>query len=133
MHSLATLVERPAINRTTKALATAVGWYLTKHGSALLSATPPTTPFAALDPQAEVDAAPRRVLSTEPATAPIETYTALFHHDGSPSLGVIAVLLPDGQRALAMSQEAATLEALTATDPLGATATLDGAAGFTLD
>lgn len=133
-HALATMAGRlREQDDGALGLATGVGWYLTKHGMALLGCAPPERPFADLHPQAEVDARPRRdVAEGEAATAPVETYTALFDRDGTPTLGIVACLLEDGRRALAKSEDRATVAALVEGDALGREVVLDGAAGFTL-
>ena len=114
-------------------LATAVGWYLTKHATAVLSAGPGDFTEAGAAPQAEVDALPRRAIAGDWAgRAPIETYTALYDRDGSATMGLVACLLPDGRRAFAKTHEPATIAALLDGDPLGRAAALDGAAGFSL-
>jgi acetyl-CoA C-acetyltransferase len=133
MHSLATLVGRLRGGTGELGLATAVGWYLTKHATALLSSSPPPKPFAALDVQDQVDGLPSREIAADTAgTGVVESYTAIYDRDGTATIGVVSALMDDGRRALAKSQDAGTLDALLRDDPLGMTATLDGAAGFTL-
>jgi acetyl-CoA C-acetyltransferase len=133
MHSLATLVERLRGRRGEHGLATAVGWYLTKHGTAILSSDPPVRPFAALDVQAEVDALPRREITTEPiAGAAVESYTAMYGHTGEPTMAIVAVRDDAGRRGLARSHDPATVSAFLTGDPLERRVDLDGAAGFTV-
>jgi acetyl-CoA C-acetyltransferase len=133
MHSLATLTEKLRGEPGRLGLATAVGWYMTKHGAALLSSSPPERPFESFDVQDDVEGLPHREIASETAAeAPIESYTAIYGKDGAPTIGIVSALLEDGRRAVARSHDAATLAELTGSDPLGSTAVLDGAAGFTL-
>ncbi|UTI67011.1 hypothetical protein NBH00_12570 [Paraconexibacter antarcticus] len=134
VHSLATLVGRLRGRTGEHGLATAVGWYLTKHGAAILSSDPPARPFAAVDVQQEVDALPRRELTAAPiGGAAVETYTAMYGHGGEPTMAIVSVLDADGRRGLASTHDPATVEAfLLAGDPLERTVDLDGASGFTV-
>lgn len=133
MHSLATLVERLRGRSGEHGLATAVGWYLTKHGTAILSSDPPARPFAAVDVQAEVDALPRREITTDAITsAPVESYTAMYGPTGEPTMAIVTVLDEAGRRGLARSHDAETVAAFMAGDPLERRVDLDGAAGFTV-
>jgi acetyl-CoA C-acetyltransferase len=134
VHSLATLVERLRGRRGEHALATAVGWYLTKHGAAVLSSDPPARPFADQDVQDQVDALPRRSLTTAPvADAPVEAYTAIHDHTGAATMAIVSVLDPAGDRALAKTHDPEVIAAfLDAGDPLERRVDLDGEAGFTV-
>ncbi|MCW3039836.1 MAG: hypothetical protein JWM31_1741, partial [Solirubrobacterales bacterium] len=133
MQSLATLVGRLRGRTGETALATAVGWYLTKHGVAVLASDPPAEPFAAIDVQGEVDALPRRAITTAPvAGAAVETYTAIYDHTGTATIAIVAVLDADGNRAFAKSLDAGTIAAFLDGDPLERTVDLDGTAGFTV-
>jgi acetyl-CoA C-acetyltransferase len=109
---------------------TGVGWYLTKHGVAVLSPEPPAAPFAHAEP--DVSAAPRREIVTPPTgtRAPVEAYTAVCDRDGEPAYGIATFLLDGGTRAVARSEEAATLALMRDGDALGAVAELDGEGGF---
>lgn len=130
MHSLVALVERVRSDGE-RALATAVGWYLTKHGAALLSGTP-GKPFAHHDVQAQVDALPRREIAREAVTGTIESHTAIFDRDGTATMGIAAVRTEDGRRAFGRTFEPDAIAELQAEEPLGRAASTDGAAGFTL-
>jgi len=132
MHSLATLSARLREAPGGLGLATGVGWFMTKHAMALLSSEPPARPFADFDPQPEVDALPARRAAEGAATAPIESYTVLYGRDGEPTSAIVSCLLADGTRALAGTDDTETAAALLADDPLGAEASLDRGARFTL-
>jgi acetyl-CoA C-acetyltransferase len=127
-HALATLVARLRADGEGLGLATAVGWYLTKHGSAVLGVAPPARGFRALDVQAAVDAAPGvAVLEGFRGDAAIETYTAIYDRDGTPTMGVVVVRTPSGARAFAASHDRAVVAELVGAEALGRTARLDGA------
>lgn len=81
-------------------MVTAVGWYLTKNGVGIYGAEPPTAPF---DGQIKTDEAPpAREVATGAGlgNATAETATVIYDRDGSPALGLLTALLPDGRRAL---------------------------------
>ncbi len=99
-HSIATMVERLRATPGTHGLVTALGWYATKHAMGVYSTTPMPGGFRRGSPQSDVDALPRRATAPDhdgPVT--VESYTVLYERDGSPSLGIVACLLPDGRRA----------------------------------
>lgn len=132
-HSIATLVDRARERPDDLALATAVGWYLTKHGLTLLSATPPTTPYAHHDVQSTVDATPKREIAADPTgTWTVETFTAAYDREGRPTLGSVVALDADGRRAFGKSDDAATVARLLTGDPIDGPVELDGAGGFAL-
>ena len=130
-HSLATIAERVREQPATLGLATAVGWYLTKHGAAVLGGTPPAGGFRAFDVQSEVDAQPRVAIAESwSGTAPVETYTALYDKDGTATMGLVAARTPDGARTFAKSHDPEAIAFLLDGDPLGSEVALDGEAGF---
>lgn len=131
-HALATLVARVREQPDARGLATAVGWYLTKHGAALLAGRPGARGFVHHDLQAAVDARPRRAIvpAGEAAAGVIEAHTAIYDRDGAATMGIAALRLPDGRRAFGRSHDAATIAALQAEEPLGRRAHTDGAATF---
>ncbi len=129
MHSLVTLAERVRAEPDSKALATAVGWYLTKHGAALLTGAP-AKPYRHHDVQALVDAQPRREIAREAVAGTVESHTAIFDRDGSATMGIVAVRTDDGRRAFGRTHDAGTLAELQGREPLGRPVRTDGAAGF---
>ncbi len=90
-------------------LATALGWYVTKHSVGLYSTTPPANGFVAVDPsetQRQVDALPRRMPAGDvDGEAVVEATSVVFDRDGAPNVGLIAALTPDGSRALANTRD----------------------------
>ncbi len=131
-HSIATLVDRARERPDELALASAVGWYLTKHGLALLSATPPERPFVHHDVQATVDARLRCTIATSPSgTWTVESFTVAYDRDGTGNVGIVAARDGD-RRAFARTEDRATIDRLLAADPIGDPVELDGAGGFAL-
>lgn len=135
LHALATLVGRLREDPTGFGVSTAVGWYLTKHGLAVLGGpeTAPARAFAHHDTQAEVDAQPSRTTthgSVEQAV--VETHTALYDHTGAPTIAFAMGLTADGRRAVGGSQDPAVVAALVDADPLGVEAEFDGAGAVAL-
>lgn len=132
MHSLAALVERLREQPEEHAYATAVGWYLTKHGAALLSGRPPAQAFRHHDVQHAVDAQPARAIvpATEGVEGTVEAHTAIFDRDGTATMGIVSLLTSDGRRAFGRTHDPATIAALQDEEPLGRTARTDGAATF---
>ncbi len=131
-HSIATLVDRARARPDERALASAVGWYLTKHGLALLSATPPDRPFAHHDVQATVDAQPRCTIAETPTGAwTVESFTVAYDREGAGNVGIVAARDGD-RRAFGRTEDRATIDRLLDGDPIGRTTELDGAGGFAL-
>ena len=117
-HAIARMVHELRADPTSFGCTTALGWYITKHASAVWSALPPERGFRRVDPatsQARVDALPRR----EPAgllddEVTIEATSVNFERDGSRVLGIVSALTDSGGRALANTRDADLLAALTA-------------------
>jgi acetyl-CoA C-acetyltransferase len=119
-HSIASMVDTLRADPGSLGLVTALGWYVTKHSMGLYSTEPPPGPYRSASPQAEVDALPRRDYTADydgPVT--VESFTVMHERDNSPSLGIVACLLPDGRRAWANVRDAAALTSLMADDPIG--------------
>jgi len=100
-HSLATMRGRLREDPEAFGFLTGVGWYMTKHANAVLSARPPARPFAHANPQGEVDALPRREIAAGSGIeGPVESFTVTYERDGTPARAVASCLRPDGSRAL---------------------------------
>ena len=91
-HSLVSLVDRLRENPSppAHALATGVGWYLTKHHVVALGTEPKDYASHAIEPQGP------KVEIVDALEGEVESFTALFERDGSPGLGIVAVR--DGER-----------------------------------
>ncbi|WP_158888411.1 acetyl-CoA acetyltransferase [Amycolatopsis anabasis] len=131
-HSLAALTGRLRAEPDQYALATAVGWFLTKHGAVVLSGRPPVTAYAHHDVTAEVAALPKRTVATgATGDATVETYTVVYDRAGEPERGIVLCGLPGGARAVAASEAPDVIAGLTESDPLGAKIQLTGNGTFT--
>jgi acetyl-CoA C-acetyltransferase len=116
-HAIARMVELLRADPASFGCTTALGWYISKHASAVWSSTPPERAFRRVDPavsQAKVDATPQReVAGLVDAALTLEATSVSFERDGTPSLGIITALTSDGSRAMANIRDTALLEALT--------------------
>lgn len=113
-HSIAAMADAVRAEPGSFGLCTALGWYVTKHSIGVYSTTPPASgQYRGAHPQAEVDAMPRReAVASHEGDVTIETYTVMHERDGSPMLGIVSCLLPDGRRAWANSNETGLLKAM---------------------
>ena len=117
-HAIARMVQELRRDPESFGCTTALGWYISKHASAVWSAAPAPRGFRRVDAatsQARVDARPRR----EPAglvdgRVTIEATSVNYEREGSPVLGIVAARTPDGRRALANSRDRDVLQALVA-------------------
>jgi acetyl-CoA C-acetyltransferase len=125
-HGIATLAERLRESPESVGLATALGWYVTKHALGVYSCRPPDAPYRAIDVQPLVDALPRvEVAEGYAGEAVVESYTAVHDRDGRPGTGIVSARLADGRRAVARSHDPEVLaELVDGGDPLGRTVTI---------
>ena len=99
MHSIARMAEVLRDTPGTKGLVTANGGFVTKHSFCVYSTEPPERKFQYENPQAEIDALPKReAVLDATGEVRIEAYTVMYE-EGEPSVGHAACLLPDGRRA----------------------------------
>jgi acetyl-CoA C-acetyltransferase len=117
-HAVATLVALLRADPQAYGLATAVGWYLTKHAIGIYSARPPRRPFASLHPQPR-PAPARRARGDYAGPATVEACTVAYARDGAAEAAVVSALTRDGERVLIRSSDAQVIDALLASDPLG--------------
>ncbi|MCX6394497.1 MAG: hypothetical protein NTY57_06590 [Solirubrobacterales bacterium] len=100
IHSVAAMVTKLREGSGGPGLVTAVGWYLTKHAAGVYGLAPPEVPFE-LPSKIEEPAAAREVaVGPRLGSALAETATIIYERDGSPSMGILTAILPDGRRAL---------------------------------
>ena len=124
-HAIATMVERLRADPGSLGLVTALGWYVTKHSIGLYGTEPPPSPFARAHPQADIDALPgRKAVAEHDGPVTVESFTVMHDRDGSPALGIVACLLPDGRRAWGNVREPGATKAMTVDDPIGRAAAL---------
>jgi acetyl-CoA C-acetyltransferase len=101
-------------------LASALGWYATKHAIGIYGNNPPDRAFAAVEPTV-ARPVPRVVAPAgSPLAATAESATVIYERDGSPSYGILFALLDDGRRVLGSTRETAVLEAIAGDGFLGA-------------
>lgn len=120
-HSLATIAGRLREDPDAYGYLTGVGWYMTKHASVLLSTRPPEQPYAHAQPQAALDALPRREIAAEPASPgdPVEAFTVVYERDGTPGRAIFSSLRPGGSRALGSSADPGFAQELLAGEASG--------------
>jgi len=128
-HAIAALVHRLRDDPDAYGLATALGWYVTKHAAGVYSARPPRKPFASLDARPQRPPA-RRARTDYTGPAILEAYTVTYQRDGSPDAAIISALTPEGERALLRTPDHDVVEAVLGTDPIGWRINVMGAAGF---
>jgi acetyl-CoA C-acetyltransferase len=125
MHSIATMAGRLREDPGSLGLITANGGYITKHAFGVYSTEPPTEGFRHADPQAEVDALPRRALDEAPdGEMAVETWTAMHDRAGIPETGLLVGLMPDGRRALGTTTDPDLLKVLVTEDVAGRQASI---------
>ena len=90
MHAIATVVGDLRQQPGERGLVWANGGYVTKHAFGVYGTEPPADGFRHDDPQAEIDALPRRELAfAEDAAGPatVEAYTVMHGRDGNAGAG----------------------------------------------
>jgi acetyl-CoA C-acetyltransferase len=116
-HGIARMVEACRADPESLGVTTALGWYATKHSVGVWSSRPPETTFTRVDPgvtQAEADALPsRRAAGLFEGSMTIEATSVVMERDGTPTVAIVAGLLPDGTRGLANSRDAGVMTAMT--------------------
>jgi acetyl-CoA C-acetyltransferase len=107
-------------------LCSANGGYVTKHAFGIYSTDPPRSGhYEHADPQAAVDALPRRELADDYAgPVMIETYTVMHDRENTPERALVACLTPTGDRTWGNSTDAATMKALLNDEFVGRDATI---------
>jgi acetyl-CoA C-acetyltransferase len=124
-HAIATMVERLRADPGSRGVVTALGWYATKHAMGVYSTSPPAGGYRRGSPQAEVDALPARQPAPDHEGAvTVESYTVMHERDGTPDLGIVACLLPDGRRAWGNVSDPTVLKAMTLEEQCGRPAVL---------
>jgi acetyl-CoA C-acetyltransferase len=125
-HGVAALAERLRDDPAASGLATALGWYLTKHAAVLLSGRPPERPFAALHPAPPLPEPRRARRATPGERATLEAFTVQHDRDGTPSGAILAALTDGGERVLARGDAPQLIARLLADPPLGEPLDLGG-------
>jgi acetyl-CoA C-acetyltransferase len=128
MHAVATVVGELRARPGEKGLVWGNGGYATKHAFGVYSTTPPTNGFKHAYPQDQIDALPRRTvvdIGTSEGPATIEGYTVMHDRDGNPERAIAPCLLPNGNRAWGISDDADTVNAMCEGEWVGRAVRLD--------
>ena len=128
MHAIATTMNDLRNGAGTNGLVWGNGGYATKHSFGIYSTEAPSQPFRRANPQAQIDAMPRRELAeTADAAGPvtIEAYTVTHTRDGVPEMALAACRIPDGRRAWSSSADRDLAAAMCEGEWVGRAATLD--------
>jgi acetyl-CoA C-acetyltransferase len=113
LQATAKLVHVLREDPTTRGMVTNVSGMLTKFGAATWSATPPPSPFAALDVTAAATAGTATVDVDADYSGPAEVVTYTVAHDrGEPTLGIVVADTPQGTRAVATTTDIAVMASM---------------------
>jgi len=121
MHAIATMAGRLRRDAGSIGLVTANGGYVTKHAFGVYSTSPPPDGrFGWCSPQDEADAAPRReVVGQWDGPATVESGTVMHSRDGDPENGLLSLLVADGRRAWAATQDPDALNLMVSEELVG--------------
>lgn len=111
-HAIATLVGLSRERPEGIGLATALGWFVTKHSVGLYSATPPPNGWRRpdlSDVQAAIDATALPVAAGDEASgeATVDAFTVIHDREAGPASVPIIATLSDGRRACAVVEDRA--------------------------
>ncbi len=126
-HAIAALLPLLRADPQAYGLATAVGWYLTKHALGIYSARPPREPFRTLAVQGPLPAA-RNEVQHHTGPAAVEAYTVQYDREGAPEAAIVSAITGAGERTLIRSSDPELIELVLAEPAPGTTIELsDGA------
>ena len=112
-HSLAAMAGKLRENPGETGLCTAVGWYMTKHGAAVLGSAEPEGPLAFFDGAAEASRLPRREMAEgREGLATAEAASVVYDREGSPTVATVTAIFSDGARGVGKSDDAGFMELL---------------------
>ncbi|WP_024793695.1 crotonase/enoyl-CoA hydratase family protein [Tomitella biformata] len=124
-HGVAALVESLRRDPGSYGLATALGWYATKHAIGVYSTTPPRRRFQQIDAGLRMNRPrPRQALAGYSGDATIESFTVAYDAAGTPDALIVSALTADGARALARTTDPELVRRGVDEDLLGAPITL---------
>ena len=129
MNSIATLMDKLRLEPGKFGLATANGWYITKHGAGIFSSKPFEGEWNQVaetsHTQKEIDkAAKPNFTETPQGDCSIETYT-ITHSRNGPDKGIVIGRLKDGKRFIANTErDTSTLEYMCHEEMLNALCTV---------
>lgn len=125
-HSIAAMVDRLRADPGSLGLVTANGGFLTKHSFGIASTAPPPAPFRHAEPQAEVDARPRRDLAEEIDDAVVVESAVVMHdRDSRPERAIVGALLADGRRAWGSTDDPEAMARIVGDETAGAPGHVD--------
>ena len=110
LNATASLVDQLRSDPGALGLASALGWYVTKHAMGLYSATPPARPYADLEPEVDRPAA-RRPADGYRGPVTVDAVTVPHGRDGSAEPAIVIASTPSGERVLARTEAAEGLQA----------------------
>ena len=128
MHAIATTMTKLREKPQETGLVWANGGYATKHSFGVYATTPNRHGFQYESPQNQVDSLPRRAVATAveaQGLATVEAYSVMHDRDGAAEKVRAAVLLADGRRAWATSNNTQLGQDMCETEWVGTTVTLD--------
>lgn len=135
MHGIAGVVRGlRAAKPGARGLASALGWYATKHAIGVYGNEPPASRYELFDVQPAIDgsASPREVAEPYDGTATAETCTVIYERDGSPSYGVLFALDERGRRVLCRTSDPELTAVMAADGFLGSPVAVRGDRTFSL-
>lgn len=106
LHSLAEMTAKIREHSSSKGLVTGNGWYLTKHSSCILAASPADKeliPAGLVEelPSAQMETEALQVNQSAVGKGTIEAYTVLYNREGDPVRGIVLGKTLSGNRFLA--------------------------------
>ena len=112
-HSVASMVDTLREDPGQAGLCTAVGWYMTKNGAAVLSSAEPDGPLAFFDGADEIAKVPTREMAEgREGTASAEAASVVYDRDGAPTVATVTAIFDDGARGVGKSVDPGFLEEL---------------------
>lgn len=125
LHSIATMADVLRADPGALGLVSGVGMHMTKHVFGVWSTTPGadgTTAAGALVPPSPIGLVgePLPIAESATGTATVATYSVVHGRDGAPEWGLAVCDLPDGARCYARVDEPSLLEAMEASEWVGA-------------
>jgi len=127
MHAIATAMRRLRESPGDKAFIWANGGYATKHAFGVYATQPATQPFRFANPQADIDALPRRELALgddAAGDATIEAYTVMHDRNGAPERLIASAVRSDSRRVWIVDTDTSVATAFTQGEHVGDRVTL---------
>ena len=104
-------------------IVTGIGWYMTKHSLGIYSNEEPRSAWSRHDvasDQAKLDAMEHpKCVERAKGNATLETYTVIHERDGTPTLGLAALRMANGDRCWANIRDSDLLQEMESTETIG--------------